>query len=574
MACEYKRQLSQIFDDSLVSEQQIENAISIVLDNNPLTPEENLEEMINLLVESGDSTLSTSEGAAGVTQPNSRQFSQCFDRLTMLFPDICPNYLTQFCQNYDPFDFDQVVEDLSKTDYVKVDKDPLDVWEHLKQMLPNADPIYLRNQARVLVNRPTGELEQFIENAIQENNYPTMQEYLKNKELAAGVALYEKNFSVDAYLKEIPNPVEIFTNPNRKSPLVDENDLEFALNFLYNQFLFLRKREIVKIFDHFGKNLVKTCHKLKTLTKAFRHPRPAVELNECKNIELLKEVAFIKYEKQIRQMLKQQDDKYRLALEAAREQGLLQTCACCFDDNLIPEECYFCIKGCIFCKDCVRSGAENVIGKEETRFPCLADCDSEFDYSTLHMVLDRKVFQGVWHRKQIEEIRNANIDGLETCPFCDFCMIPDEGDKIFKCANIECMAETCRLCRHRSHVPKRCNEIEYDEDVKMRTFIENKMTEALLRKCWKCSKQFYKESGCNKMTCVCGAMMCYVCGEAVTDYRHFGAGRCPLHTENLQQFHLTRVLEGAQSAKNELGITGNPNLLKFDPTRGIENQVA
>lgn len=97
------------------------------------------------------------------------------------------------------------------------------------------------------------------------------------------------------------------------------------------------------------------------------------------------------------------------------------------------------------------------------------------------MVLEPKVFQGVFHRKQIEEIRNANIDGLETCLFCDYCMIPDEGDKIFKCANSECMAEICRLCRHRSHVPKRCDEIEYDEDVQKRTFIENKMTEALLR---------------------------------------------------------------------------------------------
>ena len=45
-------------------------------------------------------------------------------------------------------------------------------------MLPNADPNYLRNQARVLVNRPPGELAQFIENAIEKNDYPTMQDYL------------------------------------------------------------------------------------------------------------------------------------------------------------------------------------------------------------------------------------------------------------------------------------------------------------------------------------------------------------------------------------------------------------
>ncbi|RZB39362.1 hypothetical protein BDFB_012772, partial [Asbolus verrucosus] len=232
-------------------------------------------------------------------------------------------------------------------------------------------------------------------------------------------------------------------------------------------------------------------------------------------------ISFLKHEKLIRQHIKQKDEKYRAALEDAKLNGLLQTCNCCFDDQLIPEECVFCNKGCIFCKDCVKSGAEHVIGKEETVFPCLGVCDSEFHYSTLQMVLDEKTFQGVWQRKQFEEIRNANLDGLETCPFCDFCMIPDEGDKIFKCRNIACMKETCRKCGHESHIPLRCEEIEYEEDVKIRTAIEKQMTEAFLRKCWRCSKQFYKESGCNKMTCVCGAKMCYICGQAVQDYKHF-----------------------------------------------------
>ena len=33
--------------------------------------------------------------------------------------------------------------------------------------------------------------------------------------------------------------------------------------------------------------------------------------------------------------------------------------------------------------------------------------------------------------------------------------------------------------------------------------------------------QFFKEEGCNKMTCQCGAKMCYLCKEKVTDYSHF-----------------------------------------------------
>ena len=33
--------------------------------------------------------------------------------------------------------------------------------------------------------------------------------------------------------------------------------------------------------------------------------------------------------------------------------------------------------------------------------------------------------------------------------------------------------------------------------------------------------QFFKDEGCNKMTCACGAKMCYFCKAAIKDYDHF-----------------------------------------------------
>lgn len=84
-------------------------------------------------------------------------------------------------------------------------------------------------------------------------------------------------------------------------------------------------------------------------------------------------------------------------------------------------------------------------------------------------------------RKQLEEIKAAGIEDLVTCPFCDFATIPAPGDKIFRCMNEECMKESCLLCREVSHIPLRCEEVEKEQDVKLRTYIEDKMTEALLR---------------------------------------------------------------------------------------------
>ncbi|XP_064211571.1 uncharacterized protein LOC103312285 isoform X1 [Tribolium castaneum] len=586
----YKERLSIMFQGSSTSEQQIDYVIDIVLNNsnNNLLPFENkIEIMTDLLLESGDSLLSlkggnleanitncasSEEGAVGFAYTKPRLTKIEINSLLTLFPDICPKFLDSFVAKNPTMNFDEIVNELSQTEYAKREIDPLDMWNDLKQMLPNADPTYLRNQARVLAKRPLEEYEEFLKNAIEKNDYPTLQDYLRKQEKLEDISVYTNHFTVANFLKIVPKPVEFFTSPEREAILADtsESDKEFALTFLYNQFPYLRQNQIQKIFNSYGQHLVKTCNKLKVLPRDFRNPRKHIEQDECFNVKLLQEIAFLKHEKSIRQYLKLQNDRYRKALDEARKYGLLQTCLCCFDEELIPEECLFCDKNCTFCKNCVKLGAEHVIGEGGTKFPCLADCPSEFNYSVLKMVLNDKVFKRLCQRKQIEEIKNANVDGLETCPFCDYVMVPEEGDKIFKCGNIECMKESCRECRHVAHIPLKCSEIEYDEDVKLRTYIENEMSEAFLRTCPSCSRKFYKESGCNKMTCLCGAKMCYICKVAVQDYSHFGNGRCPLFTENLDQLHFDNVIRRAQAAKAQLGVDKNPNKLKFDPTKNFQ----
>lgn len=99
----------------------------------------------------------------------------------------------------------------------------------------------------------------------------------------------------------------------------------------------------------------------------------------------------------------------------------------------------------------------------------------------LQQVLKPKLFSKLAQKKQLEEVKAAGIEDLESCPFCDFATIPAPGDRVFQCLNPDCMKESCRKCKGPSHIPLRCEEVEKDSEVEKRTYIENKMTEALLR---------------------------------------------------------------------------------------------
>ncbi|CAF0801568.1 unnamed protein product [Adineta steineri] len=64
--------------------------------------------------------------------------------------------------------------------------------------------------------------------------------------------------------------------------------------------------------------------------------------------------------------------------------------------------------------------------------------------------------------------------------------------------------------------------LEKGIELEKRKFIEEHVTEAMIRKCPRCTQRFYKVEGCNKMTCSsCGLFICYVCRETINGYDHF-----------------------------------------------------
>ncbi len=94
----------------------------------------------------------------------------------------------------------------------------------------------------------------------------------------------------------------------------------------------------------------------------------------------------------------------------------------------------------------------------------------------------------------------------------------------FQCRSPICALPSCLSCHKLWQDPHICHESAV---LSLRTTIESARTAALKRTCPRCGLGFIKESGCNKLTCVCGYTMCYVCrqglgkGDGGDGYRHF-----------------------------------------------------
>ena len=70
-----------------------------------------------------------------------------------------------------------------------------------------------------------------------------------------------------------------------------------------------------------------------------------------------------------------------------------------------------------------------------------------------------------------------------------------------------------------------------------------------MRECPKCGIRFFKEEGCNRMTCSCGQVMCYQCRKPITGYEHFQSGGCVLHTNSKAEDELAVAKAGEEAAR-------------------------
>ncbi|KAE8580093.1 hypothetical protein XENTR_v10024301 [Xenopus tropicalis] len=273
------------------------------------------------------------------------------------------------------------------------------------------------------------------------------------------------------------------------------------------------------------------------------------------------------FERKMKEMAEHED--FLLALQVNEEQyeqdGQMIECRCCYG-SFAFEELTQCADGHLFCKEClIKYAQEAAFGSGQPKLICMeGTCPCEFPTSEVEKVLPENILQKYYERKAEEDISAACADQLVRCPSCSFPALLDKDVDRFSCPNPHCRKETCKKCQKlwKEHVNLTCEELAESDDVNYRTFIEEKMTAACVRKCHICATELIKAEGCNRLSCRCGAQICYLCRAPINGYDHFcqhphspGAPcrectRCSLWTDPSQDDERL-ILEIQRDAENE-----------------------
>lgn len=148
------------------------------------------------------------------------------------------------------------------------------------------------------------------------------------------------------------------------------------------------------------------------------------------------------------------------------------------------------------------------------------ECKGVYGHDPLARVL------GLHYQKFLAVEATQLFEGaVFVCPCGSILSYSDGGNTTAHC--LLCSRNTCLACLEPAHGSTSCGNLARQD-------MDEALSAVVVRVC-PCGKRFVKEEGCNKMTCVCGKKMCYICRQAISNYDHFCS--CP-HKESCPNCHI------------------------------------
>ncbi|XP_005110492.1 E3 ubiquitin-protein ligase RNF14 [Aplysia californica] len=226
-------------------------------------------------------------------------------------------------------------------------------------------------------------------------------------------------------------------------------------------------------------------------------------------------------------------------------------CHVCYDEK--PGTQFFRMADCAhhFCHECMMTFCEMHVRDgtvEELRCPD-TECDALVPPYIVQAVLSPEAYMR-WEQLLLQKTLDAMSDTVY-CPRCGSLVIAEGEEAQFLAHCTVCYFSFCTQCNRVWHQGQRCEtdeevfEREQNRDPNNMNEKERKRFDKILRrmekmmaakrvmkettkKCPSCKIPVEKMGGCNKMTCKCSCIFCWICGKKIEGYSHFRSSTCVL----------------------------------------------
>lgn len=162
-----------------------------------------------------------------------------------------------------------------------------------------------------------------------------------------------------------------------------------------------------------------------------------------------------------------------------------------------------------------------LMDKQSVEMGCIhtGGCAGSIDESDVFRFMDHKSLERYSDITRRSAVRKAVGSSLVQCSLCETEFLDERSDKQagISCPNVECLGIACPRCKRKPHSGTSCESPD-----QKRIDEEERATYSVVKLCSGCKVDLYRDGGCNHVTCPCGVVTCYVCGNDITreGYRH------------------------------------------------------